>query len=65
MCIIRSLFGLDPSPGEIIWRLLVQLYLADERVIQLVDQNKLSLSALKLSLPAKVSIFGTLSWLSF
>ena len=46
------------SPGEVMWRLLVQLYLADERVMQLVDREKLSLSALKLSLPARVRTFG-------
>ena len=46
------------SPNEVMWRLLVQLYLADERVMQLVDREKLSLSALKLSLPARVRTFG-------
>ena len=59
MCVsLGPLVGVDHSPGEIKWQLLVQLYLADERVMQLVDQEKLSLSALKLSLPAKVRTFS-------
>ena len=59
--LVHWLLLLIHSPGEMIWRLLVQLYLADERVMQLVEREKLSLSALKLSLPAKVRAFSVVS----